>query len=75
MLLIGARKKDVEEELGIDLNEEKETADTADLFQELKIRKESSPSKIPPKRRVSWRRGAPANRCGSQTAVKRRGAW
>ena len=45
MLLIGARKKDVEEELGIDINEEKETANTADLFRELKIRKDQIPLK------------------------------
>jgi hypothetical protein len=45
MLLIGARKKDVEEELGIDFNEEKETADAAELFKELKIRKEQVPLK------------------------------
>jgi Protein of unknown function (DUF2795) len=45
MLLIGARKKDVAEELGIDLNEEKETANTADLFRELKIRKDQVPLK------------------------------
>jgi hypothetical protein len=45
MLLIGARKKDVEKELGIDLNEEKETANTAELFKELKIRKDQVPLK------------------------------
>jgi len=45
MLLIGARKKAVQEELGIDLNEEKETANTADLFRELKIRKDQVPLK------------------------------
>jgi Protein of unknown function (DUF2795) len=45
VLLIGARKKDVQEELGIDLNEERETADTAELFKELKIRKEQVPLK------------------------------
>jgi hypothetical protein len=45
LLLIGARKKDVEEELGIDLNEEKETANTAELFRELKIRKDQVPLK------------------------------
>jgi hypothetical protein len=45
MLLIGARKKDVQEELGIDLNEEKETADTAEIFKELKIRKGQTPLK------------------------------
>jgi hypothetical protein len=45
LLLIGARKKGVEEELGIDLNEEKETANTAELFKELKIRKDQLPLK------------------------------
>jgi hypothetical protein len=45
VLLIGVRKKDVQEELGIDLNEERETADTAELFKELQIRKEQVPLK------------------------------
>jgi hypothetical protein len=45
VLLVGARKKDVQEELDIDLNEEKETANTADLFKELKLRKEQAPLK------------------------------
>jgi hypothetical protein len=45
ILLIGARKKDVQEELGIDLDEEKETANTAELFEELKIRREQVPLK------------------------------
>jgi hypothetical protein len=45
VLLIGARKKDVEEELGIDIDEEKETENTADIFKELKIRKEHVPLK------------------------------
>lgn len=45
LLLIGARKNDVREELGIDLNEEKETADTAELFKNLRIRKEQVPLK------------------------------
>ncbi|AIF82226.1 Protein of unknown function (DUF2795) [Candidatus Nitrososphaera evergladensis SR1] len=45
VLLIGARKRDVEEELGIDLNEEKETTNTAELFNELKIRKDQVPLK------------------------------
>jgi len=35
MLLIAARKKHVQEELGIDLIEERETADTAELFKKL----------------------------------------
>src|SRR5215210_2137270 len=45
MLLIGARKKDVQEELGIELNEEKETANTAELFRKIKIRKDQVPLK------------------------------
>src|SRR6266540_3069214 len=45
LLLIGARKKDVEEELGIDIDEEKESANTAELFKDLKIRKEQTPLK------------------------------
>ena len=45
ILLIGARKKDVEEELGIDLDEEEETANTADLFRKIKIRKDQVPLK------------------------------
>jgi hypothetical protein len=45
MLLIGARKKAVQEELGIDLNEEKETANTAEIFKELTIRKDQIPLK------------------------------
>jgi hypothetical protein len=45
LLLIGARKKDVEEELGIDIDDEKETTNTAELFKDLKIRKEQTPLK------------------------------
>jgi hypothetical protein len=45
LLLIGARKKDVEEELGIDIDEEKETQRSADTFKELNIRKEEVPLK------------------------------
>jgi hypothetical protein len=37
--VIGARKKDVEEELGI------ETANTAELFKDLKIRRDQTPLK------------------------------
>src|ERR671914_2449050 len=43
LLLIGARKKDVEEELGINIDEEKETERSADLFKQLKVRKEQVP--------------------------------
>jgi hypothetical protein len=45
LLLIGARKRDVEEELGIDIDEQKETESSADMFKELKIRKEQVPLK------------------------------
>ena len=45
LLLIGARKKDVEEELGIDLDDEKESTSTAELFNDLKLRKEQIPLK------------------------------
>jgi hypothetical protein len=43
LLLIGARKRNVEEELGIDIDEEKEDRNSADIFKELKIRKEEVP--------------------------------
>lgn len=45
LLMIGARKKDVEEELGIDIDEEKESQRSADLFKELKIRGDQVPLK------------------------------
>jgi Protein of unknown function (DUF2795) len=45
LLLIGARKKDVEEELGIDIDEQKETERSADIFKELKIKSEQVPLK------------------------------
>jgi hypothetical protein len=45
LLLIGARKKDVEEELGVDIDEKKETERSADLFKKLKLRKEQVPLK------------------------------
>jgi hypothetical protein len=45
LLLIGARKKDVEEELGIDIDEEKESIRSADLFKDLKIKREQVPLK------------------------------
>ena len=45
LLLIGARKKDVEEELGIDIDEQRETQRSADIFKELKVRKEEVPLK------------------------------
>ena len=43
LLLIGARKRNVEEELGIEINEEKENKNSADIFKELKIKKEEIP--------------------------------
>ena len=45
LLLIGARKKDVEEELGVDIDEEKESQRSSDLFRELHIRREQVPLK------------------------------
>ena len=45
LLLIGAKKKDVEQELGIDIEEKKETDISADLFKELRLRKEQIPLK------------------------------
>jgi hypothetical protein len=45
LLMIGARRKDVEEELGIELNEERETENTADLFKGLKVKSEQVPLK------------------------------
>jgi hypothetical protein len=45
LLLIGAKKNNVEEELGIDIDEEKETERSADLFKELKVRKDQVPLK------------------------------
>lgn len=45
LLLIGARKKDVEEELGIDIDEEKETLNSSDLYKELKVNKNQIPMK------------------------------
>jgi Protein of unknown function (DUF2795) len=45
LLLVGARKKDVEEELGIDIDEQNETERSADIFKELKIKREQIPLK------------------------------
>jgi hypothetical protein len=45
LLLIGTRKKDVEEELGIDIDEQNETENSADIFKDLKIKKEQIPLK------------------------------
>lgn len=43
LLLIGSRKRNVEEELGIEIDEEKENKNSADIFKELKIKKEEIP--------------------------------
>ncbi len=43
LLLIGARKRNVEEELGIEIDDEKENKNSADIFKELKIKKEEIP--------------------------------
>lgn len=43
LLLIGARKKNVEEELGIEIDEQKENKNSADMFKELQIKKEEIP--------------------------------
>jgi hypothetical protein len=51
--LIGARKKDIQEELEIDLSEEKETENTAELFKELRIKRRTSASETTIERRVS----------------------
>lgn len=45
LLLIGAKKNDVEKELGIDIDEERETERSADLFNEIRLRKEQVPLK------------------------------
>lgn len=43
LLLIGASKRNVEEELGIEIDEEKENKNSVDIFKELKIKKEEIP--------------------------------
>jgi hypothetical protein len=45
LLLIGARKRNVEEELGIEIDEEKESRNSADIFKKLKIEKGEIPLK------------------------------
>ena len=42
-MLIGSRKRNVEEELGIEIDEEKENKNSIDIFKELKIKKEEIP--------------------------------
>ena len=73
MLLIGARKKDVEEELGIDIDEQKETERSADLFQELKMKKENVPLKPLLKGKFPKKEEIPGTR--SQTTIKGRISW
>lgn len=73
LLLIGARKKDIQEELEIDLNEEKETENTAELFKELRIKRRTSASETTIERRVS-RRDRTANVARSKATVQRRGS-
>ena len=66
VLLMGAKQGNVEKELGIELNEEKETENTAELFKDLKIRKEQVPLKpflrgeFPSKRDAEQRAAAAA---------------
>jgi hypothetical protein len=43
LLLIGARKRNVKEELDIEIDEEKENKNHADMFKELKIKQEEIP--------------------------------
>jgi hypothetical protein len=73
LLLIGARKKDIQEELEIDLNEEKETENTAELFKELRIKRRTSASETTIERRVS-RQDRTANVARSKATVQRRGS-
>jgi hypothetical protein len=54
LLLIGARKKDVEEELGIDIDEQKETEKSADIFKELKVKRDQVPLKPLLKGKFPW---------------------
>jgi len=72
LLLIGAKKKDIQEELEIDLNEEKETENTAELFKELRIKRRTSASETTIERRVS-RQDRTANVARSKATVQRRG--
>ena len=57
LLLIGARKRNVEEELGIEIDEERENKISTEMFKDLKIKKEEIPlqsflkGKFPKKRR------------------------
>ena len=43
LLLIGARKRNVEEELGIEIDEERENKISTEMFKDLKIKKEEIP--------------------------------
>jgi hypothetical protein len=62
LLLIGARKKDVEEELGVDIDEKKETERSADLFKKLKLRKEQVPLKPLLKGKFPSKEGVPMSK-------------
>ena len=75
LLLIGARRKDVEEELGIDIDEEKESARSAELFNDLRIRKDQVPlqplfkGKFPSKNEVPF--AQEVNRLSKEEAPSR----
>jgi hypothetical protein len=45
ILLLGARADHVEEEIGIEIDEEEETARSAEVFRRLKLRREQVPSR------------------------------
>ena len=62
LLLIGARKKDIEEELGVDIDEKKETERSADLFKKLKLRKEQVPLKPLLKGKFPSKEGVPMSK-------------
>jgi hypothetical protein len=63
LLLIGARKRNVEEELGIEIDEERENKISTDIFKELKIKKEEIPlqtflkGKFPKKEEIPMAQG------------------
>ena len=73
LLLIEARKKDIQEKLEIDLNEEKETENMGELFKELRIKRRTSASETTIGRRVS-RQDRTANVARSKATVQRRGS-
>jgi len=63
LLLIGARKRNVEEELGIEIDEERENKISTEMFKDLKIKKEEIPlqsflkGKFPKKEEISMALG------------------